>query len=166
MAVMRRQQAFCLNAERTGACQGVRGEQRTGIVFTTVDAVGVAGNCPGRVPRKASAKASKYSLLRPPRPCRGRSATVVSPPEIKASGPLARRAWASAACCRATVWASPPTLSEISSAGMPCCSNSPTAAIRLSCARPMTRFSMREKHGSPGLGVSLRVPAEQASRWR
>ncbi len=65
----------------------VRIDNRPGIVFRSVDAVGVAGECrdPRGAVQSAAASARRNSLLRPPRPW-PRTVTVVSPPERSTAG--------------------------------------------------------------------------------
>jgi hypothetical protein len=84
-----------------GARQRVRQQQRAGIVFRAVDAVGVAGNgMDAGMAIQRQRQAEQEFGLRPPRPLPF-TVTVVSPPESSTQGlPAARRGRHRTARCR------------------------------------------------------------------
>src|ERR1700730_8503167 len=107
------------------------------------------------VPSSASANASAYSWLGPPRPL-PRIVTVSSPPErIAARRPAAASLRASWACAAATSRASPSSRSPRSTHSKPAAATASAAARNASAGRATSRNSLRANTAAPGLGGSV-----------
>jgi len=87
ISVISRERLLRRDASRGGTCQTVRVDNRSGIVFCSIDTIGVAGERPdalGAIERYGERE--QELVLRPPRPPPV-TVTVVSPPtEITAGG--------------------------------------------------------------------------------
>ena len=120
------------------------------------------------VPSAAWARASRNSVLRPPRPGARRRVTVVSPPDSSTTGRGKGRSRSAisraiAAWTRPTSRASPSMASERITAGTPSAAAHAAAASSESRAEAMTRTSFPAKTGSAGSGAAPASPSSQAA---
>src|SRR5215470_5352541 len=107
------------------------------------------------VPASATASASAYSWLGPPRPL-PRSVTVSSPPErITARRPCALRSRASRACAAATSRASPSIAVPSRTHSYPAACAASSTAQKTSAGRVASANEVASNTASPGFGVSL-----------